>query len=76
LSDARLGDEIESDGALFWSATLIDEKSGQKFKIRANEDEIRVFPTDEDFGLGTFARFYEFVCENIDERANPVVQNE
>jgi hypothetical protein len=64
--------EPESNG-LFWSATVIDQKKGQQFKIRANEDEIRVFPADEEFDLGTFYRFYEFVCEKIDHGARPVV---
>jgi hypothetical protein len=32
-----------------------------------------VVVSDEDFSLGTFARFYEFVVENVDARARPVV---
>ena len=60
-----------SDG-VFWSAKVIDQRTGEQFKIRADSDSIRVFPVDEDFSLSTFARFYEFVVENIDERAKPV----
>jgi len=62
-----------SDGdGVFWSTKVLDEQSGEWFKIRADGDTIRVFPVDEDFSLGTFARFYEFVVEHIDERAEPV----
>jgi len=66
----------DDDGGMFWSATVFDQKKGQKFKLRANSDEIRVFPVDEDFDLGTFARFVEFVNEEIDPRAEVVVDAE
>jgi len=60
-----------SDG-VYWSAKVLDQQTGEFFKIRADADGIRVFPVDEDFSLSTFARFYEFVVEHIDERAKPV----
>ena len=63
---------MSDDGGVYWSAKVLDQRSGEWFKLRADGDEIRVFPVDEDFSLGTFARFYEFVVENIDHRAKPV----
>ncbi len=45
MSDSGLPqDTVSDDGGMFWSATVFDQKKGQKFKLRANSDEIRVFP--------------------------------
>ena len=63
-------------GGVYWSAKIYDDQTGEFFKVRADEDAIRVFPVDEDFSLSTFARFYEFVVENIDPRAEPVTNAE
>lgn len=61
---------------VYWSAKIYDDETNEFFKVRADGDGIRVFPVDEDFSLSTFARFYEFVVENIDSRAKPVVPDE
>jgi len=74
-SDASPRDGTESRG-VYWSAKIYDQKTNEFFKIRADENGIRVFPVDEDFSLSTFARFYEFVVENIDRRAEPVANPE
>jgi hypothetical protein len=61
-----------SGEGVYWSAKVYDEQTGECFKLRADADELRVFPVDADFSLSTFARFYEFVVENIDPHAKPV----
>jgi hypothetical protein len=61
---------------MYWSATVYDDGTDQKFKLKSTGGEIRVFPTSEDFDLGTFYRFYEFVCEHVDDRAEVVVDDE
>jgi len=65
---------VSDEDGLYWSAKIYDDKSDEFFKVRADAEAIRVFPVDEDFSLGTFARFYEFVVENVDARARPVVR--
>jgi hypothetical protein len=56
-----------------WSAKVVDEKKGQTFKIKVTPDEVRVYPLDEDYGLGTFMRFVEFVQKHVDPEAEVVV---
>lgn len=56
------------------TATVYDEKKGQEFKIKATGDEIRVYPLSEDFGLGTFARFVEFIQKHVDHEAEVVTR--
>lgn len=64
----------DSNG-VYWDTKVIDKRTGEKFRLKATDDEIRVYPVDEDFSLGTFYRFYEFVCENVDRNARPVVED-
>lgn len=64
---------MTEDSGLYWTATVYDEQKGQEFKVKATSEEIRVFPTSEDFGLGTFARFVEFIQEHVDHDAEVVV---
>ena len=64
-----------SEGRMYWSTTVIDSKTGEKFKLKTNGDRLRVYPVDDKFNLGTFCRFYEFVVENIDPHAKPVVKS-
>ncbi|MFC6838369.1 hypothetical protein [Halomarina ordinaria] len=61
-------DSYAEEGSLYFSTKLIDETKNSVFSIKANEDEIRVFPQDRK-DLGSFYRFYEFIQDSIDERA-------
>lgn len=74
-SDQPQRHDTQSDG-VFWSAKIYDEQTDEFFKVRANSDEIRVFPVDEDFSLSTFARFYEHIVEYVDHRAKPVTDSD
>lgn len=62
-------DSYAEEGSLFFSGKVYDEDNDVFFNIRANEDEIRVFPAEER-DIGTFFRFYEFVQDKLDDRAN------
>lgn len=68
-SDYVLLDSYAEEGSLFFSGKVYDEESDIFFNIRANQDEIRVFPAEES-EIGTFFRFYEFVQDKLDDRAN------
>lgn len=61
-------DSFAEEGSLYFSSKIIDETKNSVFRIKANEDEIRIFPQDEK-DLGSFYRFYEFIQDSIDERA-------
>ena len=61
-------DSYAEEGSLFFSSKVIDEVKNSSFRVKANEDEIRVFPQDEK-DLGAFYRYFEFIQDNIDERA-------
>jgi len=61
-------DSYAEEGSLYFSSKIIDGTKNSVFRIKANEDEIRVFPQDEK-DLGSFYRFYEFIQDSIDERA-------
>jgi hypothetical protein len=62
-------DSYAEEGSLFFSGKVIDQLKNSAFRIKANEDEIRVFPQDGK-DLGSFFRFYEFVQDTVDEGAN------
>lgn len=61
--------EERSGGGLYWTAKVYDDKTGEFFRLKAIQDTIYVYPVDEEFGLGTFMRFVEFVKENVDPNA-------
>lgn len=61
-------DSYAEEGSLYFSSKIIDETKNSVFRIKANENEIRVFPQEEK-DLGSFYRFYEFIQDSIDERA-------
>lgn len=59
-------------GEFLWTCKVIDERTNEKFRLKSDGETIRVYPLDEDFSLGTWMRFYEFVVKNIDPMAEPV----
>lgn len=68
-NDYVLLDTFAEEGSLFFSSKIIDQAKKNAFRIKANEDEIRVFPQEEK-DLGSFFRFYEFIQNSIDEDAS------
>jgi len=56
------------EGSLYFTTEVIDQVKKSSFRIKANEGQIRIYPQDES-DLGTFYRFYEFIQDSIDERA-------
>ncbi|WP_132060297.1 hypothetical protein [Halorussus amylolyticus] len=68
-NDYVLLDTFAEEGSLFFSSKVIDQEKKNSFRIKANEDEIRVFP-QENKDLGSFFRFYEFIQNSIDEDAS------
>lgn len=65
------GETTETGGGLYATMKVYDAETNECFHLKMVEDEIYIFPVDEDFSLSTFMRFYEFVCEYIDHRAEP-----
>lgn len=62
-------DSFAEEGSLFFSGKVYDETHNLFFNLRANTDEIRIFPEDES-DIGSFYRFFEFVQTTVDERAS------
>lgn len=62
-------DSFAREGSLYFSSKIIDKKKEDVFKIKASEDEIRVFPQSVEKDLGSFYRFYEFIQDNVDQNA-------
>lgn len=69
-----LVDSFQQEGSLYFSSKVMDTKKSNKFRIKASEKEIRVFPQETDENLGSFLRFHEFVQSNIDPDASVVVE--
>jgi hypothetical protein len=69
-----LVDSFQQEGSLYFSSKVMDTKKKNKFRIKASENEIRVFPQETDDNLGSFLRFHEFVQSNIDPDASVVVE--
>ena len=67
-NDYVLLDSYAEEGSLYFASKIIDEAKNSVFRIKANENEIRVFPQEEK-DLGSFYRFYEVIQDSIDERA-------
>jgi hypothetical protein len=57
------------EGSLYFSSKVIDKKKQDVFKLKASEDEIHIFPQDEENDLGSLYRFFEFVQDNVDQNA-------
>jgi hypothetical protein len=66
--DYVLLNSYAEEGSLYFTTEVIDQVENSSFRIKANENQIRIFPQDES-DLGTFYRFYEFIQDSIDERA-------
>ncbi|MFV9676967.1 MAG: hypothetical protein ACNYVW_04870, partial [Methanosarcinales archaeon] len=64
-------DFIAKEGSLFLSSDVVS-KSGFQFRIKADENHIRMFPAAE-MNLSEFMRFYNFILQSIDPRAELVV---
>lgn len=62
-------DTFAEEGSLFFSSKVIDQQKKNSFRVKANQDEIRVYP-QEDRDIGSFLRFYEFIQDTIDEDAS------
>lgn len=56
------------EGSLYFSSEVIDQVKNSTFRVKANENEIRIFPQAES-DLGTFYRFFEFIQDSVDESA-------
>jgi hypothetical protein len=69
-----LVDSFQQEGSLYFSSKVLDTEKNNKFRIKASEDEIRVFPQETDDNLGSFLRFHEFVQSNIDPDASVVAE--
>ncbi len=59
--------DVAEEGSLFFSADLISD-IGNRIRIKATEDEIKVFP-DEDRNLHTFMKFYKLILDEVDPNA-------
>ncbi|MXR40483.1 hypothetical protein GRX01_03845 [Halobaculum sp. WSA2] len=66
--DYVLVGSYSEEGSLYFTTEVIDQVKNSTFRIKANEDQIRIFPQDES-DLGTFYRFYEFIQDSVDESA-------
>jgi hypothetical protein len=64
-------DFIAKEGSLFLSSDVVS-KSGFPFRIKADENHIRMFPAGEMI-FSEFMKFYEFILKSIDPRAELVV---
>lgn len=62
-------DTFAEEGSLYFSSKVIDQEKKSTFRIKANEDEIRIFPQGQK-DIGSFFRFYEFVQDTLDEDAS------
>lgn len=67
-SDYVFLEPYAEEGSLYLAGTVYDEDNNTSFKLRANQDEIRVFPEEEN-DIGTFYDFVEFIQTSLDERA-------
>jgi hypothetical protein len=68
---SKIGTIINSsaeEGSLFYSADIITDK-GDEFRIKANEDQIKIFPRSENCHFNTFMKFYKFIVDSFDYSA-------
>jgi hypothetical protein len=68
-NDYIVVDSFAQEGSLYFSSKVIDKKKNDVFKVKATEDEIRIFPLEEEKDLGSLYRFFEFIQDNIDQNA-------
>jgi hypothetical protein len=67
LSRSTIINSYAEEGSLFYSADVITD-TGEEFRVKANENLIKVFPR-EILNFNTFMRFYKYIVENFDSRA-------
>ncbi len=65
-------DSFGQEGSLHFTSKVYDQQKGNKFRLKATDDTIRVFPQDEEGDLGSFLRFHEFVQNHIDPQAEAI----
>ena len=51
-----------------YQADIITD-TGEEFRIKANDWEIKIFPRCENFSFNTFMRIYKMIVEKIDSEA-------
>jgi len=61
--------DFAREGSLYFSSKVIDKKKQDIFKIKASEEDIRFFPQESETDIGSLYRFYEFIQDNVDQRA-------
>jgi len=67
---SQIGTIINSyaeEGSLFYNADVITD-NGEEFRVKANENLIKVFPREE-YHFNTFMRFYKYIVEKFDSGA-------
>lgn len=63
-------DSYKQEGSVYFSGEVYDEKKNERFRLKATDDKIRVYPLEEEGDLGSFLRFYEFVQNQLDPEAS------
>ena len=61
---------FQQEGSVYFTSRILDTKKENKFRLKATEDEIRVFPQESENNVGSFLRFHEFVQNTIDPDAS------
>ena len=59
----------DEEGSLFFSGKVYDDSHNLFFDLRANQDEIRVFPREEQ-DIGSFYNLFEVIQDCVDDRAS------
>lgn len=60
----------KQEGSVYFSGEIYDQQKRERFRMKANDERIRVFPQEEEGGLGSFLRFYEFIQNHVDPEAS------
>lgn len=68
-------DSYKQEGSVYFSGEVYDEKKEERFRLKATDDKIRVYPLEEEGDLGSFLRFYEFVQNQLDPEASVAGNN-
>jgi hypothetical protein len=63
-------DSFRQEGSVYFTSKVIDTEKQNTFRLRASEDEIRVFPQESESHVGSFLRFHEFVQNHVDPNAS------
>lgn len=61
---------FKQEGSVYFSGEVYDQQKRERFRMKATDERIRVFPQEEEGGLGSFLRFYEFVQNHVDPEAS------